>query len=485
MGSFLHEVELKKGELIKVEISKYAFEGKGIAKINNDDSLPVDKKSFVIFVNGSYPGDTVVAKIKKIKKSYAEAKVEEIVNPSINRIKPQCKHFGVCGGCKQQDLNYQLQIKYKQEQVKDIFDRLGGFKNYDLLEILPSEKIFFYRNKLEFSFADKKWLTTDELKTRFDEKLFALGFHVPKIFSKAVDIEECFLQSELSNTILNFTREFFKSRNTSVYSTYTHSGFLRNLVIRQSSTTNDLMVNLVTSGENDLLLKEYTSVLVQNVPQITTLINNINLKKSAVAIGDYEKVYYGNGIIYDNIEKYKFRISANSFFQTNTMQAEKLYQTALNFAELSKDEIVYDFYSGAGTISIFISGRCREVYAFEAVESAINDAVENNLLNDISNVQCLKANLDKSIKQIIKEKNLPLPDTVIIDPPRSGMNPVAVNDIIELAPCKIVYVSCNPTTQVRDLKLLEQSGYKLVKIRPVDMFPHTYHIENVALMIRI
>ena len=475
---------MKKGDLLEVEISKYAFEGKGIAKINNDDSALADKKGFVIFVNGSYPGDKVVAKIKKVKKTYAEAKVEEIINHSIDRIKPQCKHFGICGGCKQQDLNYQLQIKYKQEQTKDIFDRLGGFNNYNLLEILPSEKIFFYRNKLEFSFADRKWLTTNELNTILNKEGFALGFHVPKIFSKVVEIEECFLQSEISNGILSFTREFFKSRNTSIYSTYTHSGFLRNLVIRQSNATNDLMVNLVTSEENDLLLKEYTSSLVSNIPQITTIINNINLKKSAVAIGDYEKVLFGNGIIYDKIGKYKFRISANSFFQTNTMQAEKLYQTALDFAELSKDEIVYDFYSGAGTISIFISGRCKEVYAFETVESAINDARENSLLNDIKNVQYFSANLDKSVIQIIKEKKLPLPDTVIVDPPRSGMNPVTVKDIIELEPHKIIYVSCNPTTQVRDLKLLKQDGYKLIKIRPVDMFPHTYHIENVALMIK-
>jgi 23S rRNA (uracil1939-C5)-methyltransferase len=233
------------------------------------------------------------------------------------------------------------------------------------------------------------------------------------------------------------------------------------------------------------LLKEYTSSLTRNVPQITTLINNINLKKSAVAIGDYEKLFFGDGIIYDNIGKYKFRISANSFFQTNTLQAEKLYQTVMDFAELSMDEIVYDFYSGAGTISIFISGWCREVYAFEAVESAINDAKENSLLNDIKNVQYLSSNLNKSVNQIIKEKNLPLPDVVIVDPPRSGMNPVTAKDLIELSPQKIVYVSCNPTTQVRDLKLLERGGYKLVKIRPIDMFPHTYHIENVALIIRV
>jgi 23S rRNA (uracil1939-C5)-methyltransferase len=244
------------------------------------------------------------------------------------------------------------------------------------------------------------------------------------------------------------------------------------------------MVNLVTSAEDYDLIEEYSSSIIKKVPQITTLVNNINLKKAATAIGDYEKIYYGSGFIYDKIGDYRFRISANSFFQTNTFQAAKLYQTALNFANLNNNEIVYDLYSGAGTISIFMYKYCKEVYAFESVASAIKDAEENNRINDINNVKYFTSDLNKSFLQLVKDRPLPPPQVVVLDPPRSGMNHVTIKDVIELNPKKIVYLSCNPTTQVRDLKLFEMGGYKLIKIRPVDMFPHTYHIENVALMIR-
>ncbi len=244
------------------------------------------------------------------------------------------------------------------------------------------------------------------------------------------------------------------------------------------------MVNLVTASEDHELMKEYSNQLKKEVPQITTIINNINLKKAAVATGDYEKVIYGDGFIYDYIGKYKFRISANSFFQTNTLQAENLYNTALGFAELKGDEIVYDLYSGAGTISIYLSDKSKEVYAFESVESAVNDAKENAVINNIANVRFITADLYKSFLPLVEEKKLAKPDKIIIDPPRSGMHKNTVDDVIKLNPERIVYVSCNPTTQVRDIKILIEAGYNLVKIRPVDMFPHTYHIENVALLIK-
>jgi 23S rRNA (uracil1939-C5)-methyltransferase len=242
------------------------------------------------------------------------------------------------------------------------------------------------------------------------------------------------------------------------------------------------MVNLVTSEENDELINNYSDELRIEIPQVTTLINNINKKFAAVAIGDYEKVIFGAGFIYDEIGNHKFRISANSFFQTNTLQAEKLYQTALDFAELKGNEIIYDLYSGAGTIAIFISDKAKKVYAFESVESAIDDAQVNAELNKINNVKFFSADLYKSFLPIVDKYNIPKPDVIIIDPPRSGMHPTTVNDVITLSPEKIVYVSCNPTTQARDIKLMVETGYKLIKIRPVDMFPHTFHIENVALL---
>jgi 23S rRNA (uracil1939-C5)-methyltransferase len=314
------------------------------------------------------------------------------------------------------------------------------------------------------------------------DKDFALGLHIPRIFDKVLDVDECFLQSETSNTILNFTRKYFKDKNTSVYSTKTHVGYLRNLVIKQSQKTNDLMVNLVTSEENDELINDYCNLLLNEVPEVSTIINNISKKKAAIAIGDYEKVYFGSGFIYDEIGKYKFRISANSFFQTNTLQAEKLYQAAMDFAELAGKEIVYDLYSGAGTIAIYVSAKAKQVFAFESVESSIEDAKVNTQLNGTSNVQFFNADLYKSFLPIVKNNELPIPDVIIIDPPRSGMHENTVNDVVKLSPQKIVYVSCNPATQVRDIRLMADAGYKLVKIRPVDMFPHTYHIENVALL---
>ncbi len=481
---------MKKGDTLELQIEKYAFEGKGIAKIDKNIIRPElkngnDEKKYVVFVHGAYPGDTVEAQLRKIKNSYAEAKTVEVISPSADRVKARCKYFGTCGGCKQQDLDYEVQLKYKQAQVEEIFTRLGGFTDFEMEEIVPSDKIFFYRNKMEFSFADKRWLTQEEISS--DENIdrdFALGLHIPRIFDKVLDIDECFLQSEISSGILNLTRKFFKERNISIYSTKTHEGFLRNLVIKQSHHTNDLMVNIVTSSEDDLLMKDYTNELLKNFPQITTVINNINLRKAAVAKGDYEKVYFGSGFIYDYIGNYKFRISANSFFQTNSLQAEKLYQTALDFAELKNDEIVYDLYSGAGTISIFVSGNAKAVYAFETVESSVSDAEENKNSNEIKNVHFVTADLYKSFLPEVEEKNIPKPDLVILDPPRSGMHQNTVNDVISLSPERIVYVSCNPTTQVRDIKIFSEAGYKLVKVRPVDMFPHTYHIENVALLIK-
>ena len=484
---------MKKGDTLELTISRYASEGKGIAKINRSKIKPtqktedqnIEEENYVVFVHGSYPGDKVTAQLRKIKNSYAEAKAIEIISPSKHRVEPRCKFFGTCGGCKQQDLNYETQLKYKEELVKETFEHIGGLTDFKFENIIPSENVFFYSNKMEFSFSDKRWLTKDEIGAdEIIDKDFALGLHIPRIFDKVLDIDECFLQSELSNDILNFTRKFFKEKNTVIYSTKTHKGYLRHLVIRQSQNTDDLMVNLVTNSEDDELMNEYTTELLKAVPQITTIINNINLKKASVAIGDYEKVYCGTGFIYDKIGNYKFRISANSFFQTNTIQAKNLYKTVMEFAELKGDEIMYDLYSGAGTISIYVSDKAEKIYGFESVRSALKDADKNAKINSVDNVEFVEANLYKSFLPIVERNNIPKPDVIIIDPPRSGMHKNTVDDTMQLNPEKIVYVSCNPATQARDIKLMVEAGYKLKKMKPVDMFPHTYHIENVALLIK-
>ncbi len=476
---------MKKGDLLELEITGYAFEGKGVAKIIKEaHSQTEEPKKFVVFVNGTYPGDKVIAQIGKMRKSYAEARVKEFITKSDLRTKPKCKYFGTCGGCQQQDLSYEFQLKFKEEQVKDIFERIGGLKNLVCMPIRRCNKEYFYRNKLEFSFERKRWLTEAEITSMQEimDKDFALGFHIPGLYDKVINIDECFLLSDLSNRILNFTRFFFKSRSISIYSTQNHEGFLRNLVIRQSEKTNDLMVNLVTSEENERLFTEYIEALLNQFPEVTTVINNINLKKAQVALGDYERVYSGPGYIIDYIGKWKFRISANSFFQTNTLQAEKLYQTAMDFAEFNGDEIVYDLYSGAGTIPIYISKNVKKVYGFESVWPAIADAKVNLELNGVENFTPILVDLNKSFLPIKEKLSLPKPNVVIADPPRSGMNPKTVNDILELKPNKVVYISCNPATQARDIKLLVESGFELIKFCPVDMFPHTFHIENVALL---
>lgn len=477
---------MKKRDELELSIESYAFEGKGIAKIDKPTGQGAETKKFVVFVDKAYPGDKVLAQIRRVKKSFADANIVKLISPSDKRVEARCKYFGLCGGCKAQDLDYAAQVEYKQEQVTDIFERMGGLTNFQIEPIIPSENIFYYRNKMEFSFADKRWLSHEEINSgeEIPDRNFALGLHIPRIYDKVLDLTECFLQSEVSAKILNFTRDFFKSKETTIYSTKTHTGFLRNLVIKQAFHTKDLMVNLVTSEENENLMKEYTEKLIAEFPEVTTVINNVNTRKAQVAIGDYEVVFHGSGLIYDHIGDYKFRISANSFFQTNTAHADKLYNTALQFAEAKPTDNVYDLYCGAGTISIYFSKSVNKVYGFESVEPAIADANINRELNDVDNTEFIQADLNKSFLPIVEKQNLPAPDIIIADPPRSGMNPKTVNDIINLNPPKIVYVSCNPTTQVRDIKLLAEAGYKLIKIRPVDMFPHTFHIENVALLIK-
>jgi len=478
---------LKKGDILDLEISGYAFEGKGIAKIVKEvHSAEEEPKKFVVFVEGAYPGDVLSAQVGKIRKSYAEARIKNIHIVSSLRTKAACKHFGTCGGCKAQNLAYEHQAKFKEEQVKDIFERLGGLKDFELLPIVCADKIYFYRNKLEYSFGDKRWLSEDEISSmqEIPDRNFALGFHIPGMYDKVLNVEECHLQSDASNKILNFTRKFFKERSVSIYSTKTHEGFLRNLVIKQAANTSDLMVNLVVYEENDELLGEYKETLLSEVPAITTIVFNISKKKASIAVGDYEIVSYGNGYIIDIIGKSKYRISANSFFQTNTSQAEKLYNVGLDFAAFSGNEIVYDLYSGAGTIPIFISEKVKQIYGFESVEPAINDAIVNRGLNSVSNFEPILADLNKSFLPLVAQKNLPSPDVIITDPPRSGMHAKTVQDILSLNPAKVVYISCNPATQARDVKLLCDGGYELIKIQPVDMFPHTYHVENVALLVR-
>jgi 23S rRNA (uracil1939-C5)-methyltransferase len=469
--------ELKRGDELRLEITGAAFEGKAIAHHEN----------LVVFVENAVPGDIVIAKLLKIKKSYLESQVVRVERPSQLRVEPRCKYFGICGGCKWQHVIYQAQLGFKQQQVVDTFERIGGFSSLNILPIVGANDIYFYRSKMEYSFSRQRWTesppTPEQLAISNPQNAIYLGLHVPQRYDKVLDIDECHLQSFHSNRILNFTRSFARQQNLAVYDSDTDEGYLRFLVIRESKRTKEIMVNLVTYTDDEKLMRNYASRLLQICPEVTTVVNTINTQKAQIAYGEMEKVYYGNGLIHEILGKYKFTISAGSFFQTNVAQAEKLYGVVKEFGEFKEDDVVYDLYSGTGSIAIFISDAVKMVLGVESVESAIKDAERNTRENGIKNCSFVLGDLkDCLTKDMAWMAYSPRPYAMIIDPPRSGMHPKVVDEILSLAPERIVYVSCNPATQARDLKLMCTDKYRLIKLQPVDMFPHTYHIENVALL---
>ena len=487
---------LKRGDEVQLEITTAAFEGKAVAR----------HEGLVVFVENAVPGDLVIAKLLKIKKSYVEAKVVRVERPSPLRVTPRCRYFGVCGGCKWQHVDYQAQLRFKQQQVVDSFERIGGFSNISILPIIGADDIYFYRGKMEYSFAEKQWLTEKPL-TMDDGGLqneknksgaidlpsvipnspspVFLGLHVPQRYDKVLDIDECHLQSAVSNQILNFTREFARRNNLDVYDSDRNSGYLRFLVIRESKKTKETMANLVTFENRPDIMKLYAAELKSSVEQVTTVVNTMNSKKAQIAFGETENVYLGNGWIHERLGNHNFSISASSFFQTNVAQAEKLYGVVKEFGEFKSTDTVFDLYSGTGSIAIFISDLVKEVVGIESVESALRDAEKNTHANSITNCHFLLGDLkDRLTKDTSWMSSHPKPDVLVIDPPRNGMHPKVVEEILGLATERIVYVSCNPATQARDVELLCAEKYQLIKLQPVDMFPHTFHIENVALLRR-
>ncbi len=477
---------MKKGDELVLDVLELNSEGKGVCKT---------EEGFVIFTDKVLPGDTVKIQLRKKRSNYGEGRLVEIIKPSAYRIEPRCKYFGTCGGCKIQNYQYEKQLEFKTEAVRNAFKRIGGFEDLQISSALPSEDIFFYRNKMEFSFSDDRWLTAKDVENAKDndneniDKSFALGLHVPKFHSKIVDIHECFLQSEVSNRVLNYTRDFFKSRGVSVYSTNTHSGFLRFLIVRECKNTKDFMVSLITYDYNEELINEYAKGLREVAPEVTTFVNPLSDKKAQVAFGEQEKILFGKGYIEEELnkengKKFKFKISPNSFFQTNTKQGEKLYNIASKAGEFKKTDRVLDLYCGTGSISIFISDEVAEVKGVELVEDSIKNAFQNKELNNITNVDFELGDikdflLSKEVAELHKYNK------IILDPPRAGLHPKICEILSETDFEKIVYVSCNPVTQARDLQIIcSQGKYKINTVQPVDMFPHTYHIENVVDLVR-
>ncbi len=459
--------------LEKVTITDVAAEGKALARVND----------LVVFVPYVVPGDVVDLQVKRKKNHYAEAVAVKFHKYSPKRAVPFCQHYGVCGGCKWQCLPYEEQIQYKQQQVVDNLIRIGKIELPEISPILRSAKTQFYRNKLEFTFSNKRWLTEEEIKENvIYEQMNAVGFHIPNAFDKVLAIEKCWLQDDISNQIRNAIRDYAYAHNYSFFNLRTQEGMLRNIMIR-TSTTNELMVLLqckITEEEEMLLLKKLLQYVDNKFPQITSLLYVIN-NKCNDTITDLEvHIFKGNDHIFEEMEGLRFKIGAKSFYQTNSEQAYNLYKVARTFAKLTGNELVYDLYTGTGTIANFVSRQAKKVIGIEYVPEAIEDAKINSAINHIDNTLFYAGDMkDILTQEFINEHGHP--DVIITDPPRAGMHNDVINSILFAEPKRIVYVSCNPATQARDLQLLDEK-YKVRAVQPVDMFPHTHHVENVVLL---
>jgi len=458
--------------LEKVRITDIGAEGNAIARVDN----------LVVFAPMLIPGDVVDIRVIKKRKKYLEGKVVKFHEYSADRIEPRCSHFGVCGGCKWQHLPYHLQLKYKEKQVRDNLTRIGKIELPEINPIIGSSEEFMYRNKLEYTFSDKRWLTKEEVDSGHQyEKEDALGFHIPGLFDKVIDISECHLQPEPSNSIKNGVREYARRNNLQFFDLREQKGLLRNLVIR-NSLEGKVMVIVVFFHEDVEKREGLLDFLASEFPQITSLMYVINSKRNDSLNDQNPILYKGNNHLVEEMDGLKFRIGPKSFYQTNTKQALELYRVAKDFAGLSGKEIVYDLYTGTGTIANFIAGSVSKVVGIEYVDEAVKDAILNSEINNIRNTFFFAGDMkDVLSEQFLKANGKP--DVIITDPPRAGMHEDVVKTIVAAAPDKIVYVSCNPSTQARDILLLSED-YKVVRVQPVDMFPHTHHVENVVLLKR-
>ncbi|PRD51421.1 23S rRNA (uracil(1939)-C(5))-methyltransferase RlmD [Sphingobacterium gobiense] len=454
-----------------VQIIDIAEEGKGVAK---HDEL-------VLFVEQAVPGDVADVELFRKKKNFVEGRLVALKEPSKYRVDPFCPHFGVCGGCKWQHMEYPAQLLFKQQYVENALKRLGKVDVSSMEPILASAETTYYRNKLEFTFSNKRWLTSVDEEVKPDD-FNALGFHVPGRFDKILDIDHCFLQQDPSNTIRNAVRTFAIAQGISFYDLRAHEGALRNLIVRTSST-GEVMVIVVFAypeeGQVDLLM----NYISEQLPGLTSLLYIINQKRNDTIFDQDIYIFSGRDFIYEEMEGLKFKVGPKSFYQTNSAQAYELYKITRDFAGLKGDELVYDLYTGAGTIANFVAGMAREVVGVEYVPSAIEDAKINSQINGVGNTKFYAGDMkDVLTADFVNEHGRP--DVVITDPPRAGMHPDVVNRILEMEAKKVVYVSCNAATQARDLALLQEK-YKVERIKPVDMFPHTQHVENVVLLVKI
>ena len=453
-----------------IKIDDIGSEGKAIARAGE----------MIVFTTYAVPGDIVDLQVTKKRSKYAEANITRFHKYSDDRVEVFCKHFGVCGGCKWQILPYEKQLYYKHKQVKDQLQRIGKIELPEVLPILGSEKNTFYRNKLEFTFSNKKWLTNDELNSP-QENNNGLGFHVPGLFDKIINIEKCWLQPEPSNKIRNFVYRYAVENGLSFFDIKQKQGFLRTLIIR-TSTTGEIMVILSFYYKNERLREDLLQAVKNEFPEITSLLYVINSKGNDTITDQNIECFSGLEYILEQMEDLKFKIGPKSFYQTNSEQAYNLYKVVRDFANLNGDETVYDLYTGTGTIANFVAKQAKKVIGIEYVPEAIEDAKENSKINNILNTVFYAGDIKSVLNENFYHEN-GFPDVIITDPPRAGMHNDVIESMINSGARKIVYVSCNPATQARDLSLLD-SVYKTIKIQPVDMFPHTHHVENVVLLER-
>ncbi len=460
---------MKKGSAIEIDVTGIAFGGRGLARV----------EGMAVFVDRAVPGDRVLARVTRKKKSFAEARFLELLAASPDRVAAPCRYSGVCGGCTWQFLRYERQLEYKRRHVAESLEHIGGIRGVTVHPTLPSERIFGYRNKMEFSFSERRWRMPEELGRGVADAGIALGLHVPGTFFKVLDIRACLLQLPLGNAFLNEMRAHVKRSGIPVYGLRSHEGFWRFLVLRHSLAHDRWMVNIVTSAPDRAAVQPFADRLAACYPEVVSVVNNITAAKGGTAFGEQEILLAGAPTLTDRIGPFVFGISANSFFQTNTRGAEGLYRTARDYAGLTGKETVVDLYSGTGTIPVWIADQARSVTGIEIVESAVADAVANCRRNGIDNCRFVLGDIRHVLSGMTAA-----PDVMIIDPPRAGMHPDVVRQVLDMAPERMVYVSCNPATLARDLDLMK-ARYRAAEVQPVDLFPHTFHIESVARLERI
>jgi len=464
---------VSRGDLIEVEIDAFADKGKSIARVNGD----------IVFVEDAVPGDRVRAYVYDTTSTPAKAKLDTLLKPSDLRTDPRCRYADACGGCTWQHVDYEAQLDAKRQHVAEAFAEHAGLANPDVRPTMESPKRFFYRNKMDFDFSADRWLTRDEIDTgtEFDTD-FALGLHVPGNFYDVLDLQECHLHSELSVRLVNGIRDFVKECGWTPWDLRNYEGFLRHLVLRTGEQTGDCMVNLVTYGAPEDRISAFAEFLQAEFPAVTTYVHTNHTGKSQNPEGE-EQVVFGPGVIHDEIGDYRFEISPSAFFQPNTLQAERLYTVARDFADLRPTDRLYDLYCGAGTISLFTSEHVNEVIGAELVEDAVANARTNAQMNGVDNCTFVSGDLKELFTPAFVDEH-GRPDVLIVDPPRAGMHKDVVAQIADLAPQRFVYVSCNPQTQARDLDRL-RDVYRIDAVQPVDLFPHTPHVETVVRLTKV